>query len=50
MKNFGRGFIYGLNLQDAISPVSQKTIMFHDENMLILLIIASLVGGSIGLL
>ena len=50
MKKFGRGFIYGLNLQDAISPVSQKTIMFHDENMVILLVIASLVGGIIGLL
>ena len=46
----GRGFIYGINLQDAISPVSRKTTIFHDEKMVVLVVIASLVGGSIGLL
>lgn len=53
MKKFlglGRGFIYGIKLQDAISPVSRKTVIFHDENMVILIVIASLVGGRIALL
>lgn len=46
----GRGFIYGLNLQKAIRPVSRKTVIFHDENLVILIVIASLVAGRILLL
>lgn len=42
---FGRGFIYGLNLQKATSPVMREAVIFHDENLLVLTVIASLVRG-----
>jgi len=47
---FGRGFVYGLNLQKATSPVMREAISFHDENLLVLGVIAFLVGGCIVLL
>lgn len=50
MKVFGRGFIYGINLQKSVSPVSRETVLFHDENLAVLIVIACLVGGRIGLL
>lgn len=50
MQKLGRGFIYGLKLQDAVRPVSRRTVLFHDQNLVILIVIASLVGGSIGML
>lgn len=45
--NIGRGFIYGLNFQNRISPTMRETIKFHDQNLIILTVIASLVGGRI---
>ena len=39
-----------MKLQNAVTPVSRETVMFHDENMVVLIVIAFLVGGSIGLL
>nr|AVP74396.1 cytochrome c oxidase subunit II [Cryptocelis alba] len=46
----GSGFIYGMNLQDACSPVMREAVFFHDENLVVLIVIASLVGGSIAML
>ena len=43
----GRGKVYGLNLQNAVSPVRRETVFFHDEKMFVLIMIAALVGGSI---
>lgn len=45
--SIGRGFIYGLNFQNRISPTMTHTIKFHDQNLFILIIIGCLVGGSI---
>lgn len=42
--------IYGIKLQNACRPVSRETVIFHDENMVILIVIACLVGGSFILL
>lgn len=47
MNLFGRGFIYGLNLQKAVRPVRRHTILFHDEKLRVLIVIACLVGGRI---
>nr|AVP74403.1 cytochrome c oxidase subunit II [Discocelis tigrina]AVP74410.1 cytochrome c oxidase subunit II [Discocelis tigrina] len=47
---FGSGLIYGINLQNACSPVSRETVLFHDENLIILIVIACLVGGSLFML
>nr|AVP74417.1 cytochrome c oxidase subunit II [Eurylepta cornuta] len=44
---FGTGVIYGLSFQNGVSPVMSETIKFHDENMLVLIVIACLVAGSI---
>jgi hypothetical protein len=46
----GSGFIYGTNLQDACSPVMREAVLFHDENLVVLIVIASLVGGRIAML
>nr|AVP74431.1 cytochrome c oxidase subunit II [Imogine stellae] len=47
---FGSGFIYGLNLQNGTSPVMREAIIFHDENLVVLVVIACLIGGCIILL
>ena len=47
---FGRGFVYGIKLQNRVRPVSRETVLFHDENLAVLVVIACLVGGSISLL
>lgn len=47
---FGRGFIYGLNLQKACSPASRETVLFHDENMVVLCVVGCIVGGRFTLL
>lgn len=44
---FGRGFFYGLRFQKGITPVMSETIKFHDQKMLIVILIAFLVGGRI---
>ena len=49
-KGFGRGFVYGLSFQKGISPVMTETVKFHDEKMVVLIIIAFLVGGAICLI
>nr|BBO00518.1 cytochrome c oxidase subunit II [Planocera multitentaculata] len=46
----GSGFVYGLNLQNACSPVMREAVIFHDENLVVLAIIGCLVGGSLILL
>nr|YP_009176394.1 cytochrome c oxidase subunit II [Prosthiostomum siphunculus]ALI86959.1 cytochrome c oxidase subunit II [Prosthiostomum siphunculus] len=47
MNNSASGFIYGINFQNSISPTMSETIKFHDQNILILIVIGCLVGGTI---
>ena len=43
----GRGFIYGHKLQKGIKKTLSKSIIFHDENLIVLMVIARLVGGRL---